>query len=414
MRIAKFTTMNFDVNTIRNDFPILRRQVYNKPLIYFDNGATTQKPQSVIDCVNEYHSFKNSSIHRGVHYLSEQATEDYENARKTIQHFINAAHPHEIIFTAGTTTSINGIAFSFGERYIAAGDEIIITEMEHHANIVPWQMLCERKNAVLKVIPFSDEGVLQLDQLDRMMNNKTRIVAVIHVSNALGTVNPVEKIIHKAHAHNIPVLVDGAQSVQHTSIDVRKMDCDFFVFSGHKIYGPTGTGVLYAKEKWLEEMPPFQGGGDMVDIVTFEKTTYNILPFKFEAGTPNYIGAIALAEAIKYVSGLGIENISLHEQMLLRKGTDKLSDLGYIRIFGTAPHKSSILSFAIHGVHAYDAGMVLDKMGIAVRTGTHCAQPVMQHFGINGTIRASLALYNTHEEIDALIEAVKKVKTMFG
>ncbi len=406
--------MNFDVNTIRKDFPILRRQVYNKPLIYLDNGATTQKPQPVIDCVNEYHSLKNSSIHRGVHYLSEQATGDYENARKTVQHFINAAHPYQIIFTAGTTTSINGIAFSFGERYITAGDEIIITEMEHHANIVPWQMLCERKKAVLKVIPFSDEGLLQLDQLDRMINNKTRLIAVIHVSNTLGTVNPVEEIIAKAHLHNIPVLVDGAQSIQHTSIDVRKMDCDFFVFSGHKIYGPTGTGVLYAKEKWLEEMPPFQGGGDMVDVVTFEKTTYNTLPFKFEAGTPNYVGAIALAEALKYVSGLGIENISLHEQMLLKQGTDKLSALGYIRLFGTNPHKSSILSFNITGVHPYDAGMVLDKLGIAVRTGTHCAQPVMQHFGIDGTIRASLALYNTAEEIDSLIEGVKKVKTMFG
>jgi cysteine desulfurase/selenocysteine lyase len=413
LRIAKLVTMNFDINTIRKDFPILRRQVYNKPLIYFDNGATTQKPQPVIDCVNEYHSFKNSSIHRGVHYLSEQATEDYENARKTTQRFINAKYPREIIFTAGTTASINGIAFSFGERYIAAGDEIIITEMEHHANIVPWQMLCERKNAVLKVIPFSDQGVLQLDRLDELININTRLIAAIHVSNTLGTVNPVEEIITKAHRHNIPVLVDGAQSIQHTSIDVQKMDCDFFVFSGHKIYGPTGIGIIYAKEKWLEEIPPFQGGGDMVDVVTFEKTTYNDLPFKFEAGTPNYIGAIAMAEALKYVSGLGIENISAYEQMLLKQGTDKLTALGYIRLFGSAPHKSSILSFGINGVHPYDAGMVLDKMGIAIRTGTHCAQPVMQHFGIEGTIRASLALYNTTEEIDIMIEAIKKVKTMF-
>jgi cysteine desulfurase/selenocysteine lyase len=406
--------MNFNVHSVRKDFPILRRKVYNIPLVYFDNGATTQKPQPVIDCVNEYHSFKNSSVHRGIHYLSEQATSDYENARLTIQHFINAAHSHEIIFTAGTTASINGVAFSFGERYIREGDEIILTEMEHHANIVPWQMLCERKNAVLKVLPFSDDGVLLLDQLDSMINNKTRLVAVIHVSNALGTVNPVEEIITRAHLHNIPVLVDGAQSIQHTPIDVQKMDCDFFAFSGHKVYGPTGIGILYAKEKWLDEMPPFQGGGEMVDVVTFKKTTYNCLPYKFEAGTPNYIGAIALAEALKYVSDLGIGNIALHEQMLLQQGTEKLAALGFIRLFGTAPHKTSILSFGISGVHPYDAGMVLDKMGIAVRTGTHCAQPVMQHFGIDGTIRVSLALYNTAEEIDALIESVKKVKTMFG
>jgi cysteine desulfurase/selenocysteine lyase len=406
--------MNFNIHSVRKDFPILRRKVYNIPLVYFDNGATTQKPQPVIDCVNEYHSFKNSSVHRGIHYLSEQATSDYENARLTIQHFINAAHSHEIIFTAGTTASINGVAFSFGERYIREGDEIILTEMEHHANIVPWQMLCERKNAVLKVLPFSDDGVLLLDQLDSMINNKTRLVAVIHVSNALGTVNPVEEIITRAHLHNIPVLVDGAQSIQHTPIDVQKMDCDFFAFSGHKVYGPTGIGILYAKEKWLDEMPPFQGGGEMVDVVTFKKTTYNCLPYKFEAGTPNYIGAIALAEALKYVSDLGIGNIALHEQMLLQQGTEKLAALGFIRLFGTAPHKTSILSFGISGVHPYDAGMVLDKMGIAVRTGTHCAQPVMQHFGIDGTIRVSLALYNTAEEIDALIESVKKVKTMFG
>jgi cysteine desulfurase/selenocysteine lyase len=406
--------MNIDVHAIRKDFPILQRQVYNKPLIYFDNGATTQKPQPVIDCINEYHAFKNSSVHRGAHFLSEQATGDYENARITIQHFIHAEHPHEIIFTAGTTASINTVAFSFGERYIKKGDEIIITEMEHHANIVPWQMVCERKNAVLKVIPFSDQGVLQLDRLNNMITNKTRLVAVVHVSNALGTVNPVEEIIKKAHLHNIPVLVDGAQSIQHAPIDVTKMDCDFFTFSGHKAYGPTGIGILYAKEKWLEEMPPYMGGGEMVDVVTFEKTTYNSLPFKFEAGTPNYIGAIALAEALKYISAIGIDNIAAHEQMLLQQGTKQLTALGFIRLYGTAPHKSSIISFGINGVHPYDAGMVIDKMGIAVRTGTHCAQPVMQHFGIDGTIRASFALYNTAEEIDALIEAVKKVKTMFG
>jgi cysteine desulfurase/selenocysteine lyase len=406
--------MNYNVQTIRNDFPVLQRQVYNKPLIYLDNGATTQKPLPVINCINDFHRSKNSSIHRGVHYLSEQATEEYENARRTVQQFIRAGHPHEIIFTAGTTASINGIAFSFGERYISEGDEIIISEMEHHANIVPWQMLCERKKARLKIIPFSDEGELRLEELDRLISPRTRLISVIHISNTLGTVNPVEEIIRKAHARNIPVLVDGAQSVQHTPVDVKQMDCDFFVFSGHKVYGPTGIGVLYGKEKWLEEMPPFQGGGEMVDIVTFERTTYNQLPLKFEAGTPNYIGAIALAEALNYISGLGIVNISEYEQQLLEYGSQKIKDLGYVRLYGTSRPKSSIISFNLNGIHPYDAGMVLDKMGIAVRTGTHCAQPVMQHYAIEGTIRASLALYNTFEELDALVESVKKVKTMFG
>jgi cysteine desulfurase/selenocysteine lyase len=406
--------MNFDVYKIRKDFPILQRQVYDKPLVYFDNGATTQKPLPVIECVNNYHRYSNSSIHRGVHYLSEKATEDFENARKTVQRFIHAASPCEIIFTSSTTGAINGVAFSFGEKYVKEGDEIIITEMEHHANIVPWQMLCERKKAILKVIPFTDQGLLQLDQLDRVINDKTRLLAVIHVSNVLGTVNPVELIIKEAHKHGVPVLVDGAQSVQHEPIDVQKMDCDFFVFSGHKIYGPTGIGILYGKEKWLGEMPPFQGGGEMVDTVTFQKTTYNELPFKFEAGTPNYIGAIALAEALKYISDIGIDTIARHESRLLEYGTQKLNDLGYITIYGNTRPKSSILSFNIQGVHPYDAGMVIDKMGIAVRTGTHCAQTVMQHYGIEGTIRASLALYNTADEINALVEAIKKVKTMFG
>ena len=406
--------MNYNVQAIRNDFPILQRQVYNKPLIYLDNGATTQKPLTVINCINDFHRFKNSSIHRGVHYLSDQATEEYENARKTIQQFIHADHPHEIIFTAGATASINGLAFSFGERYVSGGDEIIITEMEHHANIVPWQMLCERKKAKLKVIPFSDEGILKLEELDRLITPKTRLIAVIHISNTLGTVNPVEEIIRKAHAFNIPVLVDGAQSVQHMQVDVRKMDCDFFVFSGHKVYGPTGIGVLYGKEKWLDDMPPFQGGGEMVDRVTFEKTTYNSLPLKFEAGTPNYIGAIALAEAFHYISGLGLANIATHEQKLLAYGLNRLIELGYVKLYTTSGPKSSIISFNLNGIHPYDAGMVMDKMGIAIRTGTHCAQPVMQHYGIEGTIRASLALYNTVEEIDALIESVKKVKTMFS
>ncbi len=405
--------MDFNIDAVRKDFPLLNRTVYGKPLIYLDNGATTQKPQQVIDCINSWHSLNNSSIHRGVHYLSEQATEAYENARKTVQRFIHAEQPFEVIFTSGTTASINGLAFSFGERYISAGDEIIITEMEHHANIVPWQMLCERKQARLKVVPFSDEGVLQTSLLKNLITSRTKLICVVHVSNALGTVNPVEEIITEAHRHSIPVLIDGAQSVQHIPVDVTQLDCDFFVFSGHKIYGPTGTGILYAKEKWLNELPPFQGGGEMVDVVTFEKTTYAGLPLKFEAGTPNYIGAIGMAEAINYLSQLGLENIGKHEQMLLKYGTGKLNELGFIKLYGTAPHKSSILSFGISGVHPYDAGMVLDKMGIAVRTGTHCAQPVMQHYHIDGTIRASLALYNTSGELDSLVEGLKRVKTMF-
>ncbi len=406
--------MNYNVEAIRKDFPILSRTIYDKPLVYLDNGATTQKPNVVIDCINAYHTYKNSSIHRGVHYLSEQATEDFENARKTIQQFLNASKSYEVIFTPGTTSAINGVAFSFGERYVKEGDEILVSQMEHHANIVPWQMLCERKNAHLKVIPFSDEGVLDLNAYEKLLNSRTRLVALTHVSNALGTVNPVEQIISIAHHAGIPVLIDGAQSAQHTPIDVTQMDCDFFAFSGHKIYGPTGIGILYAKEKWLNEMPPFMGGGEMVDVVTFDKTTYNSLPFKFEAGTPNYIGAIALAEALKYISSIGMQAIHEYEQDLLKYGLEKLSSLGYIRFYGKSPQKSSILSFSIEDVHPYDAGMILDKLGIAVRTGTHCAQPVMQRYGIDGTIRASLALYNTRQEIDLLVSGVQKVKTMFS
>ena len=405
--------MSYNVYRIRKDFPILEQKVYNRPLVYLDNGATTQKPLPVIACIHDYYTVKNSSIHRGVHYLSEQATEDYEEARKTVQSFLHADQPHEIIFTAGTTSSINGLAFSFGERYIHPGDEILITEMEHHANIVPWQMLCERKKAILKVIPFTDDGMLEMDLFEQLITSKTRLISVTHISNALGTVNPVKTIIQKAHAFGIPVLVDGAQSVQHYPVDVKQMDCDFFVFSGHKIYGPTGIGVLYGKEKWLEELPPFQGGGDMVDVVTFQKTTYNTLPFKMEAGTPNYIGAIGLACALNYLTATGLENISQHEQELLAYGTRLLHDLDYVTVFGQAKIKSSILSFNIRGVHHYDAGMIMDKMGVAVRTGTHCAQPVMQHYGIEGTIRASLAMYNTADELDSLVRAIQKVKTMF-
>jgi cysteine desulfurase/selenocysteine lyase len=404
--------VNFDVFKIRQDFPILSRKVYNKPLVYLDNGATTQKPLSVINCINNFYLNSNSTIHRGLHYLSEQATESYENARKIVKEFINAKFPHEVIFTSGTTGSINGLALSFGEKYIHEGDEILITEMEHHSNIVPWQMLCGRKKALLKAIPFNDEGELLMDEFENLLTPKTKIVGVIHVSNSLGTVNPVEDIIKKAHQRSIPVLIDGAQSIQHLNVDVQKLDCDFFAFSGHKIYGPTGIGVLYGKEKWMEELPPFQGGGEMVDIVTFEKTTYNELPFKFEAGTTNYIAAIALGEALKYVSRLGKENIEEHESVLLKYATKKIKDLGDIKIYGTARNKTSILSFAMDNINPYDAGMIFDKIGVAVRTGSHCTQPLMQRYGIDGTIRASFALYNTRQEIDILCDAIEKVRSM--
>ena len=406
--------MNFNVYKIREDFPILTKTVYGQPLVYLDNAATTHKPQRVIDTVNEYMSKHNSSIHRGVHYLSEIITEEYENARKKVQEFIHARHLHEIIFTSGTTGSVNGVAFSFGEKYVGPGDEIIITAMEHHANIVPWQMMCQRKDAVLKVIPVTDEGNLVTEDIEKLITKKTRLLSLTHVSNVLGTINPVEEIISVAHRYDVPVLIDAAQSVQHIPVDVEKMDCDFLVFSGHKIYGPTGIGVLYGKEKWLEEMPPFQGGGDMVDTVTFEKTTYSQLPLKFEAGTTNFIGAIGLGSSIDYISSLGLENIGKHEHELLEYANAKISDLGDIKIYGTSEHKSAIISFLIGNIHQLDAGMIMDKMGVAVRTGTHCAQPLMHRFGIEGNIRASFALFNTMEEVDILCTAIQKVKEMFG
>ncbi len=405
--------MNFNVYKVREDFPILTKTVYGQPLVYLDNAATTHKPQCVIDTVNEYMSKHNSSIHRGVHYLSEVITEEYENARKKMQEFIHASHLHEIIFTSGTTGSVNGVAFSFGEKYVGPGDEIIITAMEHHANIVPWQMMCQRKDAVLKVIPITDEGNLVTEDIEKLITKKTRLLSLTHVSNVLGTINPVEDIISVAHRHDVPVLIDAAQSVQHIPVDVEKMDCDFLVFSGHKIYGPTGIGVLYGKEKWLEEMPPFQGGGDMVDTVTFEKTTFNQLPLKFEAGTTNFIGAIGLGSSLDYINSLGLENIRKHEHELLEYATAKISDLGDIKIYGTSEQKSAIISFLIGNIHQLDAGMIMDKMGVAVRTGTHCAQPLMHRFGIEGNIRTSFALFNTMEEVDILCKAIKKVKEMF-
>lgn len=402
------------IEEIRSEFPILSVKVHGKPLIYLDNGATTQKPEQVIRVMDELYRTANANVHRGVHSLSDIVSERYESARETVRAFINAPEKEGIIFTAGTTASINAVAFSFGERFVSEGDEILISGMEHHANIVPWQMLCERKGAKLRVIPFSDEGVLDLEAYRSMLTERTRIVAITHVSNVLGTVNPVKEIVAEAHRHGIPVLVDGAQGIQHGIVDVADIGCDFYVFSGHKVYGPNGIGVLYGKENLLNEIPPYQGGGDMVANVTFEKTTYNELPFKFEAGTTNFTGAIGLATALDYLTALGREAVAAREQSLLIQATEGLSSVSGVRIYGTAPHKVSVVSFLPGTIHQYDAGMILDKMGIAVRTGTHCAQPLMERYGISGNIRASIAFYNTEEEIDALVKGMKKVTEMFA
>jgi len=400
------------LNKIRSDFPVLASEVYGKPLVYFDNAATTQKPESVIDAVSDAYSSYYSNIHRGVHALSDKSSEKYEEAREKVRSFINAGSKEEIIFTAGTTASINTVAFSFGERYISAGDEILISALEHHANIVPWQMMCERKNARLAVIPVNDDGSLKLSALDNLINSKTKLIAVTQVSNAIGVINPVKNIIKTAHEHNIPVLVDGAQGIQHGHVDMQEMDCDFYAFSGHKVYGPTGIGVLYGKRKWLEEMPPCQGGGDMVDRVTFEKTSYNELPFKFEAGTTNFVGAIGLCEALNYIGSVGMDNIIRQETGLTGYANTRMKEIDGIKVFGDTKDKVSIISFLIDNVHQYDAGMIMDKMGLAVRTGSHCAQPLMDRLGIDGTIRASMCFYNTTEEVDILISGIEKVKKM--
>jgi len=402
------------IEEIRAEFPILSTKAHGKPLVYLDNGATTQKPLQVINLLEELYRTSNANVHRGVHYLSDRVSDRYEAARETVRAYINARCREEIIFTAGTTPSINAIAFSFGERYVHEDDEIVISGMEHHANIVPWQMLCERKKAKLKIIPFSDEGILDFEVYRSLLTEHTRIVAVTHVSNVLGTVNPVKEIVSEAHRHGIPVLVDGAQGIQHGIVDVTDLDCDFYVFSGHKIYGPNGIGVLYGKAELLNELPPYQGGGDMVANVTFEKTTYNVLPFKFEAGTTNFTGAIGLASALDYLSALGREAVAEREQSLLDIATAGLSAIEGIRIYGTAPQKVSVISFLPGTIHQYDAGMILDKMGIAVRTGTHCAQPLMERYGISGNIRASIAFYNTEDEIEALVKGVRKVTEMFA
>jgi cysteine desulfurase / selenocysteine lyase len=403
-----------DIDSIRADFPILAEKVYGKDLVYLDNGATTQKPKVVIDTLNNVLSKYNANIHRGVHHLSDLASEAYEHARETVRAFINAGSVDEVIFNSGTTAAINNVAFSFGERFVKEGDEIIVSALEHHANIVPWQMLCERKGAVLKVIPMDDNGELIIEEYKKLFSHATRIVAVTQASNALGVVTPIREIIAESHKYGIPVLVDGAQGIQHGIVDVQEMDCDFYVFSGHKVYGPTGIGVLYGKRRFLDQLPPWQGGGDMVKSVTFEKTTYNELPFKFEAGTTNYPGAIGLAAALDYVTQTGRNEIALAEAELLRYATDVISSIGGVTIYGNSSNKISVISFLIDGVHQYDAGMILDKMGIAVRTGTHCAQPVMDRFGINGTIRASFCFYNTRKEVDALATGIRKVIDMFS
>ena len=403
----------FDVNKIREDFPILSREVYGKPLIYLDNGATTQKPRCVVEAItNEYYSV-NANVHRGVHFLSQQATELHEASRETVRRFINARSTNEIIFTRGTTESINLLASSFADSQMLAGDEVIVSTMEHHSNIVPWQLQAAKKGIVIKVIPMNDKGELLQDEYKKLFSEKTKLVCVMHVSNVLGTVNPVKEMIAEAHAHGVPVLVDGAQSVPHMKVDVQDLDADFFAFSGHKVYGPTGVGVLYGKEEWLDKLPPYQGGGEMIQSVSFEKTTFNELPFKFEAGTPDYIGTTALAKALDYVSAIGMENIEAHEQELTKYAMQRLKQIEGMRIFGEAEHKSSVISFLVGNIHHLDMGTLLDRLGIAVRTGHHCAQPLMIRLGIEGTVRASFGLYNTKEEIDILAAGIERVSRMF-
>lgn len=402
----------YNINTIRSDFPILNRAVNGKPLVYLDNGATTQKPQIVIDALVHYYTHMNANVHRGVHHLSQISTDAFEVTRHKVKDFINASHDHEIIITKGTTESINLIAECFGKAFVREGDEIIISAMEHHSNIVPWQMLCESTGAVLKVIPMDERGVLDIEAYKALLTEKTKIVSVTYISNALGTINPVKEIIQLAHQNNTAVLVDAAQAVQHITIDVQELDVDFLVFSSHKMYAPTGVGILYGKEKWLNAMPPYQGGGDMIKDVSFEKTTYNELPFKFEAGTPNIADAICLAHAIDYLNSISLDAIKNYEDELLIYATHEISKIKAVRLIGTAPHKSSVLSFLIDGTHPYDIGVILDKLGIAVRTGHHCAQPIMNQFGIPGTIRASIALYNTKEDIDIFINGLDKAVNM--
>lgn len=414
MRAAANPVMNFDVNRIREDFPILKQRVHGRPLVYLDSAATSQKPQVVIDAINSYYAAQNANVHRGVHYLSQLATREYEDARVKIQRFINAAEMYEIIYTRGTTESINLVAQSYGRKFVHEGDEIIISAMEHHSNIVPWQMLCDGQRAKLRVIPMNDDGELLIEELTRMLNKRVKMVAVAHLSNALGTINPVKRIIELAHSLDIPVLLDGAQAAPHLKVDVRDLDCDFYAFSGHKMLGPTGIGVLYGKSHWLESMPPVMGGGDMIASVTFEKTTYNTLPYKFEAGTPNIEGAIALGAAVDYLNNLGLDSIAAYEHELLDYATEVIGAITGVKIIGTAREKSSVLSFTIEDIHPHDIGTILDQEGIAVRAGHHCAQPVMRRFNVPATARASFAFYNTREEIDALAAGIQKAIEVFA
>lgn len=403
----------YDIQKIREDFPILDREVYGKPLIYLDNGATTQKPRQVVEAITDEYYSVNANVHRGVHFLSQQATELHEASRETVRRFINARSSNEIVFTRGTTESINLLASSFADSQMKEGDEVIVSVMEHHSNIVPWQLQAARKGIVLKVIPMNDRGELLLDEYEKLFSERTKLVSFAHVSNVLGTVNPAKEMIATAHAHGVLVLIDGAQSVPHMKVDVQDLDADFFAFSGHKIYGPTGVGVLYGKEEWLDKLPPYQGGGEMIQSVSFEKTTFNELPFKFEAGTPDYIGTTALAKALDYVSAIGMENIAAHEHELTLYAMQRLKEINGMRIFGEAEHKSSVISFLVGNIHHLDMGTLLDRLGIAVRTGHHCAQPLMIRMGIEGTVRASFGLYNTKEEIDMLAAGIERVSRMF-
>jgi len=403
-----------DVEKIRADFPILKEKIYGKPLVYLDSAATTQKPQVVIDTISHYYSRDNSNIHRGVYLLSQRATDGYERARIKVQRFINAAESREIIFVRSATEAINLVAQTYGREHVQAGDEVIVSAMEHHSNIVPWQILCQEKGANLRVIPMNDEGELLLDEYGKLLNSRTRLLAVVHVANAIGTINPIQEIIQQAHQQDVPVLVDGAQSAAHLEVDVQALDCDFYAFSGHKLYGPTGVGILYGKANLLESMPPYQGGGEMISSVTFEKTTYNVLPHKFEAGTPNIVGSIGLGAAVDYVSEIGLKNIAAYEKELLLYATQQLSAISGLRLIGTAQEKASILSFVIEGIHAHDVGTILDQQGIAVRTGHHCAQPAMDRFQVPATARVSLAFYNTKGEIDALVKGIQRVIEVFS
>ena len=406
--------MSIDTNLLRKEFPVLDQEINKHKLVYFDNAATTQKPLQVIERINKYYSLENSNIHRGAHYLSQMATEAYENARKNIQSFLNAQNSNEIIFTRGTTEAVNLVASSFSKTFLGQDDEVVISAMEHHSNIVPWQMACENSGAMLKVIPMNNDGELLIDEFKKLLSDKTKIIAITHVSNSLGTVNPVKEIIALAHERNIPVLIDGAQSAPHTKVDVQDLDCDFFCMSGHKMYGPMGVGVLYGKESWLDKMQPYQGGGEMIKEVTFEKTTYNELPFKFEAGTPNVAGVLGLDAAVDFINNTGIDKIAAHENYLLNYAIEKLSKLDELRFIGQSEIRASLISFVFNDIHPYDAGTILDKLGIAIRTGHHCAQPVMDFFNIPGTIRASFAVYNSTEEIDVFISALKRVRDMFA